>query len=79
MCGAGGPDHCCQLAFFNARFHKTGIFQKRLALKFFNFIYCLALKFISTVFIVWHLNFVETVNKASNLASLVPGSGIGPV
>ncbi len=42
--GKGG-DHCCQLAFFNARFHKTGIFQKRLALKIFYFIYCLALKF----------------------------------
>ncbi len=30
--------HCCQLAFFNARFHKTGIFQKRLALQNVNFI-----------------------------------------
>ena len=37
-------DHCCQLAFFNARFHKTDIFQKRLA-KIFSFIYRLALKF----------------------------------
>ena len=33
------------MAFFNARFHKFGIFEKRLALKILEFIYCLALSF----------------------------------
>ena len=30
---------CCQLAIFNARFHKTGIAETCLALKIFNFIW----------------------------------------
>ncbi len=35
---------CCQLAFFNARFHKFGLFENDLALKIFKIlIYCLAL------------------------------------
>ncbi len=75
---ASSRQHCCQLAFFNARFHTTSIFQKRLALKFFKFYLLFGIKILSTVFTVWHLNFLETVNKASNLAFLVPGFGIGP-
>ncbi len=57
--------HCCQLAFFSARFHKTGIFQKRLALENLNFIYCLALKF----YLLFGIEiFFKTVDKALNLA-----------
>ncbi len=33
---------CCQLSFFNARFHKFGIFENDLALKISIFIYCFA-------------------------------------
>ncbi len=76
---ASTTGHCGQLAFFNARFHKTGIFKKRLALKIFNFIYCLALKFY-TVCCIYCLafKFLETINETSTLAFLVPGFGIGP-
>ncbi len=59
-------------------FTKTGFFQKRLALKIFNFYLLFGSKILSTVFTVWHLNFRETINKTSNLAFLVPGFGIGP-
>ncbi len=60
-------DHCCQLAFFNARFHKAGIFQKTFGIEKCQFHLLFGIKILSTVFIVWHLNFLETVNKTSNL------------
>ncbi len=42
-------------------FTKLAFFQKRLALKTFNFICCLALKFYPLYLLFWHLNFLETV------------------
>ncbi len=59
--------------FFNARFHKTGIFQKAFGIENFPYYLLFGIKISSTVFTVWHLNFLDTVNKTSNLAFLVPG------
>ncbi len=44
---------CCQLAFFNARFHKFGIIENDLALKISKFIYCFA--FFSTKILTYCL------------------------
>ncbi len=68
--------HCCQLAFFSARFHKTGIFQKRLALRKFQFHLLFGIKTLSTVFAAQHLNSLETVNKTTYLAFCGRGFGI---
>ena len=57
---------------------KWHFFVSVLALKIFNFIYCLALRFHPLHLLVGNLNLLETVNQASNLACLVPGFGIGP-
>ena len=55
---------CCQLALFKARLHKTGIFSKAFGIENFQFYIPFDVKVLSTLFTVWHLNFLETVNKA---------------
>jgi len=54
-----------KVAFFNARFNKTGIFQTRLALKMVNFYLVFGIKF-----------FVRAINKFAILAFFNLGFGI---
>ncbi len=65
--------YCCQLAFFNARFHKIGIFENDLALKILKFIiYHLAFFYLQKfLFTVWRQEFWNLLDKIINLALFV--------
>ncbi len=52
-------------------------FSKAFGIENLQFYLLFGTKILSTVFTAWHLNFLETVNKTSSLAFLVPGFGIG--
>ncbi len=51
-------------------------FSKAFGIKKLKFYLVFGIKILSTIFTIWHLNFLETVNKTSNLAFLGREFGI---
>ena len=66
---------CCQLAFFNARFCKFGIFENDSALKILKFIYCLVFFCKNSYLLFGIRNFEKLFNKIINMALFIQEFG----